>query len=136
MKKRHFGLIGFPVGHTMSPFIHGELFRLAGIDADYTVFSVSPEGLAQPEEKERLLGLDGFNVTIPHKQAVTTLLGKIDEKAAAFSSVKYCQERERMPLRLHHRRRGLSKVSSRRGNPHGREKPDFGQRRRFACDGF
>lgn len=87
MKKRHFGLIGFPVGHTMSPFIHGELFRLAGIDADYTVFSVSPEGLAQPEEKERLLGLDGFNVTIPHKQGVMTLLEKIDEKAAAFSSV-------------------------------------------------
>lgn len=87
MKKRHYGLIGFPVGHTMSPFIHGELFRLAGIDADYTVFSVSAEELAQPKEKELLLGLDGFNVTIPHKQAVMSLLGKTDEKAAAFSSV-------------------------------------------------
>ena len=65
MKKRHFGLIGFPVGHTMSPFIHGELFRLAGIDADYTVFSVSPEGLAQPEEKERLLGLVYATISLP-----------------------------------------------------------------------
>lgn len=87
MKKYHFGLIGFPVGHTMSPFIHAALFRLAGIDADYTVFSVSPQQLSLPQTKETLLRLNGFNVTIPHKQAVMALLQKTDPKAAAFSSV-------------------------------------------------
>lgn len=87
MKKYHFGLIGFPVGHTMSPFIHNELFRLSGIDADYTVLSVSPKELTEPAHKERFLQLDGFNVTIPHKQAVMALLHETDETAAAFSSV-------------------------------------------------
>ncbi|WP_085831953.1 shikimate dehydrogenase [Clostridium merdae] len=87
MKQYHFGLIGYPVGHTMSPFIHKELFRISGIEADYTVFSVPPEMLTNPAQKLQLLQLDGFNVTIPHKQAVMALLDKTDETAAAFSSV-------------------------------------------------
>lgn len=60
MKKYHFGLIGYPVGHTMSPFIHNELFHISGIQADYTVFSLPPEMLADPAQKEFFLQLDGF----------------------------------------------------------------------------
>lgn len=85
MKKQTFSLIGHPVGHTMSPFIHGELFRLSGLDAEYTVLSLTPEEL--PKAKERLLSLSGFNVTIPHKQAVIDLLDDVSAKAALFSSV-------------------------------------------------
>lgn len=92
MKKQTFSLIGYPVGHTMSPFIHKELFRLSGLDADYTVLSLSPEEL--PKAKEQLLGLSGFNVTIPHKQAVIDLLDETSPKAALFSSVNTVKNTE------------------------------------------
>lgn len=92
MKKQTFSLIGYPVGHTMSPFIHKELFRLSGLDAEYTVLSLPPEEL--PKAKEQLLGLSGFNVTIPHKQAVIDLLDETSPKAALFSSVNTVKNTE------------------------------------------
>ena len=40
--KKQFAVIGHPIGHTMSPFIHSRLFELAGIEADYQVMDVAP----------------------------------------------------------------------------------------------
>ena len=34
MSTKHYAVIGHPIGHTMSPFIHKRLFALAGVDAD------------------------------------------------------------------------------------------------------
>ena len=86
MKKRRYAVIGHPIGHTMSPFIHERLFALAGIDAEYGVLDIAPENLAA-EFSGTLSGLDGFNVTIPHKQAVIPFLDEIDEKASMYGSV-------------------------------------------------
>lgn len=97
MKKHHFGLIGFPVTHTMSPFIHKELFRIGGIDADYRAFSLSAEELSQPQTQEKLRELDGFNVTIPHKKEIISILDQMDPKAELASSVNTVKrENERL----------------------------------------
>ena len=86
MSTKHYAVIGHPIGHTMSPFIHKRLFDLAGVDADYTKLDIAPEALAA-EYETTLRRLDGFNITIPHKQAVIPLLDALDDKARMYGSV-------------------------------------------------
>lgn len=80
-----YGLLGHPLGHSMSPFIHQKLFELSGIKASYELFDVPPEKL--DEKKDFLLSLDGFNVTIPYKGRVIDFLGKLDISASRYNSV-------------------------------------------------
>lgn len=86
MSKKEYAVIGHPIGHTMSPFIHKRLFELANIDADYSVIDVAPENLAD-DYKEKLSKLDGFNITIPHKSAIIPCLSGLDKKAEMYGSV-------------------------------------------------
>ena len=83
MNLHHFAVIGHPIGHTMSPFIHERLFRLTGHAPEYSVLDVP----SIPEKLPALRALDGFNITIPHKSAVLPYLDALDEKAALFGSV-------------------------------------------------
>lgn len=57
MSTKKFAVIGHPIGHTMSPFIHKRLFELAGIEAEYTKLDISPDNLAE-EYKNTLSKLD------------------------------------------------------------------------------
>lgn len=86
MKTKKYAVIGHPIGHTMSPFIHKRLFQLSEIDAEYGVLDISPENLASEYEKT-LKNLDGFNITIPHKQNIIPLINEIDQKAKMYGSV-------------------------------------------------
>lgn len=78
-----FAVIGHPIGHTMSPFIHRRLFALSGLSPAYTVLDVPSIEAQLPA----LRALSGFNVTIPHKSAILPFLDAVDEKAALFGSV-------------------------------------------------
>ncbi|MBR7039027.1 MAG: shikimate dehydrogenase [Oscillospiraceae bacterium] len=82
---RQFTLIGHPLGHSMSPFIHERLFRLAGMDAAYSLTDIPPEGLA--DAVPGLRALRGFNVTIPYKTDILPFLAGMDEGAARYGSV-------------------------------------------------
>ena len=93
MLKRKYAVIGHPIGHTMSPFIHKRLFDLAGIDAEYTKLDIAPERLAD-EYEATLKQLDGFNITIPHKQSIIPLIDKLDDKAAMYGSVNTVDNRD------------------------------------------
>ena len=86
MSTKHYAVIGHPIGHTMSPFIHKRLFDLAGIDADYTKFDIAPENLAA-EYENTLKHLNGYNITIPHKQSIIPLIDGLDDKAKMYGSV-------------------------------------------------
>lgn len=86
MSIKKFAVIGHPIGHTMSPFIHNRLFKLSGIEAEYTKLDIAPENLAD-EYNKVLSKLDGYNITIPHKQNIIPLIDKIDEKAKMYGSV-------------------------------------------------
>lgn len=86
MSTKKFAVIGHPIGHTMSPFIHTRLFALSGIDAEYTKLDIAPEKLAE-EYKTTLSKLDGYNITIPHKQNIIPLIDAIDDKAKMYGSV-------------------------------------------------
>lgn len=86
MSTKRYAVIGHPIGHTMSPFIHKRLFELSGIDAEYGVLDIAPENLAQ-EYENTLKKLDGYNITIPHKQAIIPFLDLTDHKAHLYGSV-------------------------------------------------
>lgn len=78
-----FAVIGHPIGHTMSPFIHARLFALSGFSPEYEVLDVP----SIAERLPALRALSGFNITIPHKSAILPFLDAVDEKAALFGSV-------------------------------------------------
>ena len=80
-----YGLLGYPLGHTMSPPIHKALFSLYHHDADYRIFETPPQEL--PRVMPGLLSLSGFNVTIPHKVDVIPYLDRLDDKAKRYGSV-------------------------------------------------
>lgn len=86
MSRLKFAVVGHPIGHTMSPFIHNRLFELSGIEADYTALDIAPENFER-EYRETLSNLCGYNLTIPHKQRVIPLLSQLDEKAKLYGSV-------------------------------------------------
>lgn len=86
MGKKHFAVIGHPIGHTMSPFIHKRLFELSGVEAEYGIIDIAPDKL-EYEYNNTLKKLDGYNVTIPHKQAIIPFLDLTDHKAHMYGSV-------------------------------------------------
>ena len=93
MRKKQYAVIGHPIAHTMSPFIHKRLFELSGIDADYGVIGIAPENLNE-QYNSVLKKLDGYNITIPHKQNIIPLLDNIDSKAGLYGSVNTVLNRE------------------------------------------
>ncbi len=84
--KQFFAVIGHPIGHTMSPFIHKKLFDLSEKDFDYRVFDILPENLSD-EFYKILKALNGFNITIPHKEAIIPMVDEIDESALKYNAV-------------------------------------------------
>lgn len=86
MSTKKFAVIGHPIGHTMSPFIHTELFKLNSVDAEYSVVDVAPNTL-DTEIPKLMRVLDGFNVTIPYKSAVIPYLNSVEGVAKEYGSV-------------------------------------------------
>lgn len=81
-----FALIGHPLGHSMSPLIHEKLFALSGLsDTSYELIDIAPEDI--PNSRALLETLRGLNVTIPHKQAVISLVDELGESALRYNSV-------------------------------------------------
>ena len=85
MSVRKFAVIGHPIGHTMSPFIHRRLFDIAHTDGEYDILDVAPEDF--PVRIKELNELAGYNVTIPNKQVIIPYLDKLDPKAELYGSV-------------------------------------------------
>ena len=83
--QKKFAVIGFPLTHTMSPFIHKRLFELNGLNCRYDVIEIPPEKLC--ENANFLKTLDGYNITIPHKEAIIPLIDKLDASATTYNAV-------------------------------------------------
>ncbi len=80
-------LLGDPVAHSLSPRLHNEAFRLAGMEWTYHAVQVAGHELERLPELFALSGFRGANVTVPHKQAVMPYLGRIDALAAEIGAV-------------------------------------------------
>lgn len=86
-KARVAGVMGWPVGHSRSPRLHGHWLREHAIDGAYVPLAVPPERLGDAVRGLGALGLRGCNVTVPHKEAVIPLLDRIDATARATGAV-------------------------------------------------
>ena len=67
-----YGVIGWPIKHSLSPVMHNAAFKELGIDAEYRKFEVKPEGLEDFLLKRK--EVKGFNITIPHKVEAREIL--------------------------------------------------------------
>ncbi|MGN0614395.1 MAG: shikimate dehydrogenase family protein, partial [Porcipelethomonas sp.] len=81
-----FALIGHPLGHSMSPFIHKRLFDISGKNEDYELCDIDPEKLKEefPAVMEKY---EGLNVTIPYKTDVIEFLDRLDSSAERYGAV-------------------------------------------------
>lgn len=84
---RVLGLIGNPVSHTLSPFIHNHLAAAMNINTVYVPFFVEPEHLQSAIEGAKALHLQGLNVTVPYKLDVMSYLDRLDERAGKIDAV-------------------------------------------------
>ena len=75
---RVFGVLGDPLAHSHSPLIHNAAFDASGVDAVYLPLRVPADGLAKTLESFRWLEIDGYSVTIPHKEAVLEVATSVD----------------------------------------------------------
>jgi shikimate dehydrogenase len=86
-KTKLLGVIGYPVEHSLSPVMHNAAIADLGLDYIYLPFPIEPENLEIAIAGFAAIGVVGFNVTIPHKQAIMPLLSEISPVAQAIGAV-------------------------------------------------
>lgn len=86
-KTQVFGIIGDPIAHSLSPPMQNAALQALGIDGVYVPFQVKGEQLPVAMAGLGAIGVQGFNVTIPHKQAVMPHLATLTESAQAIGAV-------------------------------------------------
>lgn len=91
-----FGLIGYPLGHSMSPVIHRELFKINNIDASYSLKEINPVDFE--EGIKELDSFAGYNVTIPHKLNIIPYLDKLSDRAELFGAVNTVEKKDGMMI--------------------------------------
>ena len=77
-KTKLLGIIGHPVGHSLSPVMQNTALSACGLDYIYVPFDVEPSRLSCAVSGLRALGISGFNVTIPHKVEIMAHLDVLD----------------------------------------------------------
>lgn len=98
--KAHYGLFGFPLGHSFSAQYFAEKFQREQREAVYQNYEIASVNEVMACVKQA--SLLGFNVTIPYKQAILPLLDSVSQEAAAIGAVNVvCVERKAGTIRLH-----------------------------------
>lgn len=86
-----FAILGYPIGHSVSPQIHKAGFASLGIDADYEILETAPENLIERIDFLKKEGYAGVNVTIPLKVKIAMFVEEVDKNAdlaGAINTIK------------------------------------------------
>lgn len=86
-KTKLLGVIGDPVEHSLSPAMHNAAIAALDLNYVYLPFPIAAENLETAIAGFAAIGLVGFNITIPHKQAIMPLLAEISPVARAVGAV-------------------------------------------------
>lgn len=89
--EKHYAVIGDPIDHSLSPWMHNAGYKALGIDAEYQRFCVKPSQLAAAVEGLCALEYSGWNVTLPLKERIIPLLDSLTpeaKRAGAVNTVK------------------------------------------------
>jgi shikimate dehydrogenase len=82
-----YGVVGHPVGHSWSPFIHGLFARDTGQTLSYRLFDFTPEELEPRVRDFFTLGGRGLNITVPHKIAAVAIAAQLTTRATHAGAV-------------------------------------------------
>lgn len=82
--KKLFGLLGFPVSHSLSPFIYNTIFNLLNFNASYSLLEVNPKDFNS--FFEMFPNLSGFNVTMPFKNLMFKKIKEHDQVCLKFKT--------------------------------------------------
>ncbi|CAO3449841.1 Shikimate 5-dehydrogenase I alpha (EC 1.1.1.25) [Azospirillum argentinense] len=86
-KARLAGVMGWPIGHSRSPRLHGYWLEQYGIDGAYVPLAVPPDRIEQAMRALPALGFRGCNVTVPHKEAAYRTVDRLDATAKRMGAV-------------------------------------------------
>ncbi|MEM4368621.1 MAG: hypothetical protein QXO21_06395, partial [Candidatus Anstonellales archaeon] len=73
------GIIGYPIGHSLSPILHTMLAKKYDLNYVYLAFEVLPSMLKNIKDAILTFNIRGLNVTIPYKEKIIPYLDKIDK---------------------------------------------------------
>lgn len=80
------GVVGWPIGHSKSPQLHGHWLKTLGLSGHYVPMAIAPEDLEQVLRTLPKAGYMGCNVTLPHKEAALALADEVSETAARLGA--------------------------------------------------
>lgn len=86
-KGRVAGVMGWPVGHSRSPRLHGHWLAQYGVDGAYVPMAVPPDRIGEALRALSALGFAGCNVTLPHKEAAFAAMDELDDVARRMGAV-------------------------------------------------
>lgn len=86
-KARVAGIVGWPVGHSRSPRLHGYWLEKYGVDGAYVPMAVPPGRLGEALRALPALGFAGANITIPHKEEALRVCDEVDREARRIGAV-------------------------------------------------
>ena len=86
-RTRVIGVIGDPIEHTRSPAMHNAALAALRLDAVYVPFHVTSSGLRAAVRAVRALDLIGFNVTVPHKERIVSMLDGVTARVELTGAV-------------------------------------------------
>lgn len=82
-----YGLIGYPVRHSLSPVMHNAAFKKLKLNAVYMLFEKPKEEFLEALTQLKLMKVAGFNVTVPYKEMVIPYLDELDDLARQIGAV-------------------------------------------------
>ena len=91
---RNLGIIGTPVGHSLSPKMHLYMAKSLGIDITYELFDVPSDELHSAMEKFKKTAACGFNITAPHKIEIIKELDEVLDDALVMNTVNTIVKRK------------------------------------------
>lgn len=82
-----YGLVGHPVAHSWSPFIHGMFAKATAQNLVYRLFDITPDNFRRDTLKLFAGGMRGLNITLPHKQSAAELVNELTPRALRAQAV-------------------------------------------------
>lgn len=81
------GLIGYPIAHSLSPWIHSKLMEQQQVNGRYELYEFNPDQFNQNVSNLKHSDIDGFNITVPYKEAIMPFLDELDVSAQQLGAV-------------------------------------------------
>ncbi|NLY46874.1 MAG: shikimate dehydrogenase [Tissierella sp.] len=84
---KYYGLLGNQLSHSFSPTIHGNILKEIQIKGQYQLYQCEKEDLKKKLQELQSMGMDGLNVTMPHKVDIMEYLDEISQEAKKLNAI-------------------------------------------------